>query len=345
MRHRIVPAIIAMMLLLVSVHGNVAWASSEESYAIVASNKAPKVGEEFTVTVHGEKLEDLYGYEVKLNYSPMKLQLIKATNAIGDGFSVPPIVKDGMITFAFTKIGASTKGLSGSSDMVQFTFKSIEKGRSDVRLLSVKTVNSLKAAQAYSLSQTVDIHSLLKASFTDVNENNWAYASIMRAAGTGMVSGYPDGTFRPQSNITRAEFVTMLSRALELPKKTVESSSPFKDSSEIGAWAMPNVELAVQMGWISGYQDGTFKPNQMINRTEMTVIAARALGLHIENPDELRFSDVDQIPAWARPYISRASEIGLIKGRGNHLFVPLAHTTRAEAVSVMLRVFELKAQE
>ncbi|MOA42454.1 hypothetical protein D3C78_1645030 [compost metagenome] len=72
------------------------------------------------------------------------------------------------------------------------------------------------------------------------------------------------------------------------------------------------------------------------------VIAVRALGLEVNPKATLTFDDADQIPVWARPYVATAAEAGLIKGNGDGKFNPIASSTRAEAVTVILAMLNEK---
>jgi len=98
-------------------------------------------------------------------------------------------------------------------------------------------------------------------SFTDLAGHK-ASAEIEEAVALGVVFGYPDGTFRPDGSVTRAEFASMLVRGLKLVEEG--ATLTFKDKDTIGAWAVKPVQQAVKLGIISGYSDGTFRPNTNI---------------------------------------------------------------------------------
>lgn len=112
-----------------------------------------------------------------------------------------------------------------------------------------------------------------KKSFPDVASTQWYATAVETLAGLGIVSGYEDGTFGPNKNITRAEFVTiaMAFSTLETGRSTF---SDVKDTS----WAAPYIVSASQQGWISGYTDGTFGPDKNITRAEAVSIINKMLG-------------------------------------------------------------------
>jgi hypothetical protein len=175
---------------------------------------------------------------------------------------------------------------------------------------------------------------------TDVNPGHWAALAVRKAINLGIVNGYSDGTFRPSSAVTRAEFTTMLIRSLKL---TGDAGTPaFKDLSAIPVWARDSVAQAVNMGIINGYSDDSFRPSNQITRAEMAVMIVKALKLPVSEPNNLYFSDVEHIPMWAKPYVSAAYAVGLLKGRENNLFAPQAEATRAEAVFLILSFLEYK---
>ena len=105
-------------------------------------------------------------------------------------------------------------------------------------------------------------------------DNHWAKASILVMNELGIVKGYEDGTFRPENYITRAEFATMVSRFANM--KNIEIKGSFKDVTT-EHWAYKTINFAKIMGWISGYEDGTFKPDNPITRAEAITIINRML--------------------------------------------------------------------
>ncbi|WP_186438394.1 InlB B-repeat-containing protein [Cohnella terricola] len=176
--------------------------------------------------------------------------------------------------------------------------------------------------------------------FSDI-AGHWAAASIRQAVGSGIVSGYPDGTFKPNQKVTRAEFAVMLIKALKL--KGESETLKFGDEADIQAWARQEVAQAVQAGIISGYSDGTFRPDAKITRAEMVAMLAKALKLTIEKTDVTGFTDDKIIPEWARGAAAAMKNLGIIGGTGLNRFQADAEASRAEAVTVLLRMLEKAA--
>lgn len=175
--------------------------------------------------------------------------------------------------------------------------------------------------------------------FTDT-VTHWAKDQIRQAVVKCIVTGYSDQTFRPEKPITREEFAVMLVRALSLDSKGKQLT--FKDNSKISNWAYAEVKTAVNAGIITGYADGTFRPQDRINRAEVTAMAVRALQLEHKPVVRTSFADDASIPAWAKEYVKAASDKKIVEGRSGNNFAPLAQTTRAEAAVIMLRILDKK---
>ncbi|WP_339244487.1 discoidin domain-containing protein [Paenibacillus sp. FSL R10-2796] len=175
--------------------------------------------------------------------------------------------------------------------------------------------------------------------FMDI-AGHWAEKLIRSAAGQKLVGGYPDGSFQPDKTVTRAEFTFMLMNALKT--EAVGIAPAFKDQEKIGAWATKAVDQAYGAGIISGYEDGSFRPDAAITRTEMAVMIAKALGLPMDPVAGTGFTDDEKIPSWAKAAVKGIQMLGIIQGRGAGHFASAEPTTRAEAVTMLLRMLELE---
>lgn len=156
-----------------------------------------------------------------------------------------------------------------------------------------KTITRAEAATMF-YNLLADKNGDAKA-FTDVPANQWYAKAVMTLAGKGVISGYPDGTFKPNAPITRAEFVTMAMNFANAGKGTACS---FPDVPQ-NMWYYGAIAGATQNGWISGYPDGTFGPDRYITRAEVTSVINRMenraadMSFMMEHLKELRtFSDL-----------------------------------------------------
>ncbi|MDY3619137.1 S-layer homology domain-containing protein [Agathobaculum sp.] len=110
--------------------------------------------------------------------------------------------------------------------------------------------------------------------FADIKQGAWYYDAVNILTGYSLVSGYADGTFRPDASITRAEFVTILSR---FPHTDIGVDRDFSDVPATH-WAYSAVQTALAQNWVGGYADGTFRPDDLITRAEAVTMLGRVLG-------------------------------------------------------------------
>ncbi len=130
-------------------------------------------------------------------------------------------------------------------------------------------------------------------SYSDVNADNWYNNAVSTLTSAGIVKGYLDGSFRADAGVTRAEFAAIAAR---FDSGTYEGENQFSDID--GHWACEYINRAAQRGWISGYGDGTFRPDKPITRAEAMTLVNGVLDRHPENeqsltPDMITWSDND----------------------------------------------------
>lgn len=149
--------------------------------------------------------------------------------------------------------------------------------------------------------------------FSDT-QNFWASRCIQELANRGIVGGYPDGSFRPNNPVTRAEFAALVDRAF-LTGSGARGGATFRDVSR-NFWAYDAINQAAGAGFLSGYPDGTFRPEQNIPRVQ--VLVALSSGLNVtptQSPEVILnrlYQDAMSIPAYARPGVAAASEQQLV---------------------------------
>lgn len=148
--------------------------------------------------------------------------------------------------------------------------------------------------------------------FSDVPADYWAGSFISALSARGIIEGFDDNTFRPNRPITRAEFAALIQKAAEQPR--TRDSVAFKDL-QADYWARPAIDEAVQMGFLSGYPDGNFRPDQEIPRSQGLVSVVSGLQLPSpDNPaDALKvYQDAGTIPKYAAGKIAAATNAGLV---------------------------------
>ncbi len=310
-------------------------------FSLTVDNERPAVGQKIQVIVTGDNLTDMYGYEINLTFDTRLLRYVKAESSLS-GFSVPMAPKGGKLVFAHTKV-SKVAGENGKAVLATITFEVIGASNEPtaIGLTGVELVKSDLTTTNHVTNVKLNVIPTGNplVIFSDLADH-WAKQEIERAAGLGFVNGYPDGTFRPQNQVTRAEFIVMIARAMELTSKG-GAAFEFTDQEAILDWARPFIAEAQLAGVISGYEDGSLRPNSLINRSEMAGMVMRALDIAPDQGLKPTFADTDSIAAWAQPYVAAAAEAGLINGRGNNRFVPAANATRAEAVVLILRMLDL----
>jgi len=177
------------------------------------------------------------------------------------------------------------------------------------------------------------------AMFQDT-QNNWARSSIQTLSDQGILTGYPDGSFRPEGLVTRAEFSAMLVKALGL-NINAGGTQTFHDVPT-NNWAYPSIETVRATGLVSGYPNGTFMPNRSISRAEAMAILANAARIPMPNDTTVNqtlssYRDAGSVPNWARPAVAAVVQGGIYANApsaGNSLD-PMQPATRAEVAAMV----------
>ena len=168
-------------------------------------------------------------------------------------------------------------------------------------------------------------------------------SEVGAAFNLGLVSGYPDGEFKPEQAVTRAEFAKMLvstyelAAKKELPKST---AAPFKDVSANQALG-EYILKAAQQGWINGFEDGTFRPSEPVNREQAAKMLAEVADLE-KIPET--FTDVKDDEFFAG-YIGATQGAGLMNGHTNDIYKPKAEITREQSAATIIRLFHYLEEE
>ena len=158
---------------------------------------------------------------------------------------------------------------------------------SGVALISdVTSVNYTNPVKLYVTSESGNVTRMYTVtveegvSFSDVTAGAWYYENVMGAAENGYVSGYPDGTFKPMQSVTRAEFASMIAKAMGYDSDP-DAGSAYPDVAD-DHWAKAAINFCAQNDIINGYDDGTFQPNKAITRQEAAAILNKAFELSVK---------------------------------------------------------------
>ena len=165
------------------------------------------------------------------------------------------------------------------------------------------------SGQVNFVAATVDLPTGQSA-FGDVPEGYWAKAYIEALAGQNIIAGFPDGTFKPNDPVTRAQFATIVTKALTPPIK--RTGINFRDVAS-NFWAYGAIQSAYRSEFLAGYPDGRFQPQQQIPRVQALVSLANGLGLSANNQNVLAiYSDAAQIPNYAISPVAAATTRQLV---------------------------------
>ncbi|MFZ7103310.1 MAG: S-layer homology domain-containing protein [Peptococcaceae bacterium] len=148
------------------------------------------------------------------------------------------------------------------------------------------------------------------------------------------IVGYPDGNFKPDRYVSRAEIAVIFSRILDL-RGYVQNESLYTDVPE-DHWAVQGIEAAARKGLFGGYADGSFRPDQPITRAELSSVIARYLQLSEPQPVKIHFSDIKG--HWALNVMEEIYRNGIIKGYADGTFRPDGNLIRSEAVTMINRL-------
>lgn len=176
------------------------------------------------------------------------------------------------------------------------------------------------------------------AVFSDM-AGHWAEAAVDKWRGRGIVQGLGNGKFEPNRGLTRSEWVALVNRMFQIQSSAAGSFSDVKATD----WFAADVQAAQALGYIQGYQDGTFKPNDPVTREQAAVTLANYLKLQTaEAPANGKvFKDEAALGAWSKSGVYAAANRGLIQGSGDGLFRPDQVLSRAEAVALLDRAVQV----
>ncbi|WP_179031451.1 immunoglobulin-like domain-containing protein [Paenibacillus kribbensis] len=171
-------------------------------------------------------------------------------------------------------------------------------------------------------------------------QGHWAAKSLQSLAAKGWIQGYKDGNMRPERAVSRAEFVSILIRALG----TTEDKSASTDFTDLkGHWAAAAVDTAYRQGWIQGLTVQTFDPDESLTREQAMVILSHAVADKISAPSKAApqsYKDEQQIASWASTAFENAIGSGWISGYPDGTLRPKAAISRGELAEMLIRIFK-----
>jgi endo-1,4-beta-D-glucanase Y len=169
---------------------------------------------------------------------------------------------------------------------------------------------------------------------TDIS-GHWAEKDIIKSLSEGIATGFPNGAFKPDAGVKRAEFAVMTANALKLSGEG--AALAFNDYQSIAPWAKKSVAQLVQADLLKGWIKESFLPSTEVTRSEAAILVAAALKLPLEEQaSNTGFSDDASIPDWAKPAIKALGIAGVNLFKAQDApFMPNANLTRAEAITIL----------
>ena len=345
---------------------------------VTAPDKLPAVGETFTITVDLSGNTGLSAVQLKLGYDDAVVEctgvengdliggMLSASNphgtrggtgAILAAASTSAVKKDGsLVTFTFRVKAAGDAKLSlaesvlsdaGGKDLsVSYTLPALVSKPSGANGGTITGSDDKKSDDEKSEEEKSEEtgeagqEEVQTGTFKDVTSAHWAFASVERAAELGLVGGYPDGTFRPNTAVTRAQFVLMLWRMCGKP--AAAKTAAFEDTAN-GGWYQDALNWAVENGYVNGLSDTRFGPDANITRQQATAILFRLNGgqsgaeLMLSGVYESAFTDSASIASWAKDALWWAVYHELVSGVGDSRIAPEANASRAQIAAILLR--------
>jgi len=217
----------------------------------------------------------------------------KGIDDVGDfveAYFIPSsVIENGLINTNDSRFAYTPRSRASSSRSSSTSLSSSSSSRSSVRSSSSRRSSAAPLV------------------FRDVSRSRSGYEAILSLYERGVISGYTDGTYRPDNGINRAEFIKILIVGFR-PEELDDETDCFVDVHD--EWFAPYVCAAKRLGWIDGYPDGTFRPAEEINRAEGIKIVTGAFGGSDRRATDLP-SDV-RAGMWFRPYVAMGVDIGIV---------------------------------
>ena len=201
----------------------------------------------------------------------------------------------------------------------------------------MKRIVSVILAVGIILANSVALAKEYPQKFWDVSKDHWAFEYIADLADRGVINGYDDGSFKPSKTVSRAEWAKMMVDAAGVVVN--DNSTNFTDMAN--HWANKYVNAA--KNYLTGYKDGSYRPDQAATREDVTVAMVKLKGYDLSEVDYSnlsKFKDNDSISNYAKVYVAVALTKDLISGFEDNTFRGQATLTRAEAATLLFRAFQ-----
>ncbi|XZF60649.1 MAG: S-layer homology domain-containing protein [Gloeotrichia echinulata DVL01] len=214
-------------------------------------------------------------------------------------------------------------------------------------MLTPMTISHVGLAQTPVPSTTPSNTPASSANLSDVGSDYWAHPFIQALVKRNIIAGFPDGTFKPDQPVNRAEFATMIQKAFN-QNPIRESATRFSDVPA-NYWAATAIQKAYETGFMTGYPGNLFRPNQQIPKVQAIVAITNGLGLNTSQTGlggaDTYYTDASAIPNYAMNNIAAATQANLVVNYPNvNQLNPEAPLTRAEAAAILYQALVKQGQ-
>ncbi|WP_342528145.1 S-layer homology domain-containing protein [Chryseomicrobium sp. FSL W7-1435] len=208
--------------------------------------------------------------------------------------------------------------------------------------ISMKKLTKVALATALLTSAAATTAAANGAEFSDVPKTNVHYENIYNLTDRSILKGYPDGTYQPEQQLTRAEAAVILANALKLD--SLDAPRAFFSDVKRGSWYFEEVSLLAKHDLITGYENGKFGPNDKLTRAQMATILANAYDLFSASDLELPFTDVVE-GSWYDEYVQGMYRFDVTAGTTPTKFAPNDFVRRDEMASFVVNSEKVSEEE
>lgn len=201
--------------------------------------------------------------------------------------------------------------------------------------MRLKRIGCLVLVAILSLPLAAPVKSYAAGKFSDTS-GHWAESYINTAVSKKIINGYPDGRFLPDKAVTRAEFATMVNKALG---NTGTESLSFRDVYN-GEWYYNDIAKAVAAAYTAGYDDNTFRPNNPITRQEAAVMISRIVPTYGKSGNLKTYSDYRSIADWAYDAMAKVNGKGYVGAYNDGKIHPADQLTRAQTAKIICDILD-----
>lgn len=268
-----------------------------------------------------------------------------STETAKDSASIPApirVVRPSEASNAIPFNGMVTSKVAAVAATQNDTATTIPSGDKKVATHAVHAADTVTPDKAMGSIGLDTLREAKKYIFRDVPSTYWAAQSIATMTQQNLISGYSDGTFRPDKPLTREEAASLFSKLINEPS-TVMISSTFSDITS-DRWSALAIEAVARKNIISGYGDNTYRPEQFMSRQEFAVVAdnyLHYLGYETQDPtilDNIAYSDQKFVASWAQDAVRELASLHFLHYNPRNLFNPEKYITRAEATEITYRM-------